>query len=146
LHFNYARLEGILVADDPNQPAVAEQMFPEEINSTVQVSWQSKLSPKFSFHELEIEPVTFSQKKDYILYEPQILALHIGTPKPAWSLKSTSSKSIAGMKHFFLIASKAEGSDVHLKLNVGGRVQTNFGPIPIAWTKKDDVARMIIKI
>jgi hypothetical protein len=146
VHFNYARIEGQLIsAPDPGE-AVAQEMFPKEINSAVQVSRDLKLSPKFTFHEVEFEPVEVSTKKDYILYEPEILALHIGTAKPAWSLRSTSSKNVAGVKYLFLVVNKPSGGAARLEINVGGRVQTNFGPIPVAWAKKASVAKLAIKI
>jgi hypothetical protein len=147
VHFNYARVEGLLITTPPpSDSAVAEEMFPSEINAAVQVSRDLKLSPKFSFHDVEVEPVELSAKKDYILFEPEILALHIGTQKPAWSLRSTSGKNIAGVKYLFLVVSKPAGRAARLGINVGGAVQTNFGSIPIAWVKKDRVASLIIKI
>lgn len=146
VHFNYARVEGQLITAPELDPAVAVELFPKEIYTPVQVSSDLKFSPTFSFHDVKLEPVELSTKKDYTLFEPEILALHVGTQKPAWALTSTAGKNIAGVKYLFAIVSKPANETVHMEMNVGGRVQTNFGPIPIAWTSKDRVAKLIIKI
>ncbi|HLJ87356.1 MAG TPA: hypothetical protein VKZ53_11075 [Candidatus Angelobacter sp.] len=145
-HFNYARVEGQLVTGAHSEKAVAEEIFPKEINSTVQISSDLKLSPKFTFKEVEFEPVVLEKKKDYILFEPEIIALHVGTQKPAWSLRSTDSKNVIGTKYLYLIVNKPAGTAAFLEINVGGRIQTTLGPIPIAWAKKDRVTNLVIKI
>jgi hypothetical protein len=145
-HFNYARIDGLLVTAPHWDPAVAIEMFPKEINSQVQVSSEFKFSPKFSFNDVEVEPLEVSKKKDYIQFDPEILALYIGTPRPSWSLKSTDARNVAGVKYLFLIVDKPAGEVVQMEINVGGRVQTNLGPIPVARVTKDRVAKLTIDI
>jgi hypothetical protein len=55
-------------------------------------------------------------------------------------------QNVAVAKSLFLVVNKPVGRTVHLEINVGGRVQTNFGLVPVASAKKDRVGKLVIKI
>jgi hypothetical protein len=145
-HFTDAQLDLRLRTAANVAAAIAKEMFPEEIAEQSHVSRDLKLSPKFSLAKVKVELGSIGDKKKYILYEPHITALHLGTSRPAWSFRSTTGKSLNGVKNLFLVVRKLAGSDVNAHINVSGRIQTDLGFIPIGWAAKDDVVQMSVKI
>ncbi len=145
-YFSDALLELQLGTPAAVAAAVAEEMFPMEVEQECRVESDFKLSPKFSFSKVKVEAGSLGDKRKFILYEPHITALHLLTSKPAWSFRSTSSKSLNGVKNLFLLVKKQAGSEVKAGINVSGRIQTDLGPIPIAWARKDGIVEMSVVI
>jgi hypothetical protein len=145
-YFSDAQLDLQLRTPAAVAAAVAEEMFPMEVEQECRVESDFKLGPKFSFSKVKVELGSLGDKKKFIRYEPHITALHLLTSKPAWSFRTTSSKSLNGIKNLFLLVKKPAGSEVKTGINVSGRIQTDLGPIPIGWAQKDGIVEMSVTI
>src|ERR1700730_4484435 len=76
-NFTEAQLDFVLeTPQDVPAAAIADEMFPLEIEQECRVEKHLKIEPNFSFSKVKVKLGSIGDKEKYILYEPHITALH----------------------------------------------------------------------
>ena len=125
---------------------IAHDMFPNEVLSKIKCKKNTSFTPKleFSFGPLEAgADIDISTQREFIVYEPQIIAFGVKTSKAIWDFKSTQEKGIWGnKKNLLLIVRTPKESKVKGRFLLGAEVGcklTDWIPIPISKRKEKAV-------
>jgi len=125
---------------------IAWDMFPDEVNSEIKYKRESNIAPglKFNFSVVnaDIKLIDFKTSKELIVYEPQITAYDINTPKPKWDFESTKEKEMRGNKKDLILIVKApKNSKVKGRFLFNTEIECKIAkwiPIPLT-VRKDKV-------
>jgi hypothetical protein len=117
--------------------AIAYDMFPREVGTTITTSRKFSISPEFMFKfaktsEIGLSGIQAEKSIEYIIYEPQITPFALGESTPGWDFNKTKAKPIQGTRELFLIVKRPRGVPVYARFELSATVQTNVGRIPLS--------------
>ena len=130
----------------PDVKPIAYDMFPNEVLSKIRCKKNTSFTPKleFSFEPVEIgAEIGSSTQREFIIYEPQIIAFGAKTSKAIWDFKSTEERGVWGnKKNLLLIVRTPKESKVKGRFLLGAEVGCKLAdwiPIPISKRKEKAV-------
>lgn len=124
---------------------IAYDMFPEEILSQIRCKREISFSPelKFSIGSVDVDAklIDVTTQKEYIVYEPQIIAFGINTLKAIWDFKSTKEKGVWGNKRDLLLIVRApKQSRIKGRFILAAEVKSPLTKwLPISISRKKDI-------
>lgn len=122
---------------------IAYDMFPDEVTTTIKYSRDIHISPKIKFDigviKTDLQMGEGSNQKEFLFYEPQVIAFGIGRPTVVWQFQSTMGRGVWGNKRdLILIVKTPKNSKVKGRFFIGAEVEANGIRIPFA-KRKDDI-------
>ncbi len=150
--FTWARLT-VKMRCAPNQgnlpvqekPLVCD-MFPDEIHNEVKIERTFKVSGKLAYKFMEFNPVS-ATKSEFIVYQPEIIAVGRSASAFYWDFKETVKKPIYGDKVLFAIIKKPKDNKVVGQFELDTHVETLERPIgiPLSAKRKTDVVSILYR-
>lgn len=106
--------------------------MPATYKQSVSISPQMKIELS-KISQIEVSALKHENSKEYIIYQPSLIAFGKGASTAGWDFEKTLSGSIQGIKDLFVLISKDKGVSLLLDFKVNNCfVQTNIGKIPLS--------------
>ena len=128
-------LELQTVPSNPNNDAIAYDLFPLKVEDESKVSIKRSLSLQFTFSPdpslSAISLPLYEGSEEYITYKGHIEAFDLRGTQPAWRFVRTHVHEIGGAYKLFMIIRKPKGSSVKAILSLTAHVQFMVGMMPL---------------
>jgi len=83
--------------------------------------------------QIDVSALKLENSKEYILYQPSIIAFGRGTNTPGWDFTKTTAQSVIGIKDLFLLVRREKRKQFRFRIKLSNcQVQTNIGKFPLS--------------
>ncbi|HKI09434.1 MAG TPA: hypothetical protein VKA09_13655 [Nitrososphaeraceae archaeon] len=122
---------------------IAHYLFPTEVNSEMKYKREMDITPELKLNLFEVVDVgaeaSFSESKEYVIYEPQITSFGLNRSEVVWQFKKTKEKGIWGDKSLLVVVRSPKGSEVKGRFLIGAQISSHLSKwVPLPVRNKDE--------